>query len=214
MKRLLWLVLIVTGPAVAAQPSTWSIGPHLLISFPQSEFANNTSKVGEGLGGKFMYRVPGASALNIRADLSYFSYGESRDMSTNVGLMTTRYESFQLTAGPQFQATLGRVTPYVAPMGGIYIYRTVVSFPEYYYYTGYPASETTESTTKLGWSLNLGVLVDIGLGPQIDIGFKYQRIPGAVGDTVEPEGEGETLVVESDVEDVVITIGVLFFLGD
>jgi hypothetical protein len=214
MKRFLWLVLLVTGPAFAAQPSTWSIGPHLLISLPQSEFANITSKVGEGLGGKFMYRVPGAEALNVRADVSYFSYGESRNMTGNVGLMTTRYESFQLTAGPQFEFSLGRVTPYMAPMAGLYIYRTVVSLPEYAYYTGIPASETTESETKLGWNVNGGLLIDIGLGPQIDIGVKYQRIPGAVENTVDTEDGEEIVVSEGDAEDIVITIGVVFFLDD
>jgi hypothetical protein len=61
---------------------------------------------------------------------------------------------------------------------------------------------------RWGWTINGGVLIDIGLGPHIDIGVKYQKISRAVEQVVEGER------VKSDAEDINVSIGVLFFLSE
>jgi len=203
-------ILILLTDGFAQKDEKWAIGPHLVISFPQSDFAN-LSKTGEGLGGKLLYRFPKKPFFSPRFDFVYLSYGEKRKSETYSSgyfLVTTRNESFQMTVGPQFSHRIGRFTPYVAPMGGLYVYRTIVSIPDLYYYYGYPSAETTSSLTRWGWTINGGILIDIGLGPHIDIGVKYQKIADAVESLVQGER------VKSDAEDINISIGVLFYLSD
>jgi len=203
----------LSGVNARAQDSKWAIGPHLVFSFPQEEFAN-VSRTGEGLGGKLLYRFPGFVSVVPRLDVGFLSYGEKRNeeriQRSGYFIVTTRNESFQVTLGPQFSQRIGRVTPYFAPMGGLYVYRTVVSIPDLYYYYGIPAAETTDSLTRLGWNINGGIMIDIGLGPHIDIGFKYQTIPNAV--ETETEVEGESVRIKSDATDFIVSIGVVFYL--
>ena len=214
MKKITILVFLFSAMICFAQEeegywqSNWALGPHLVISFPQSEFAN-VSKTGEGIGGKLLYRLGNTSFLNPRLDFTYLSYGEQKNSQTfSVGyfLVQTRNESFQLTVGPQFSTKIGRFTPYLAPMGGLYIYRTVVSIPELAYYYGIPAAETTQSLTRLGWNINAGVMFDVGLGPLIDFSLRYQTINGAVKTKV------KDVTIKSDAKDIDISIGVVFFL--
>jgi hypothetical protein len=187
----------------------WAIGPHLVISFPQSDFAN-LSKTGEGIGGKLLYRPENMPFINLRADLAYISYGEKRKSETASSggyfLVTTRNESFQLTAGPQLVFKGNVFIPYCAALLGIYNYSTVVSIPEYYYYYGYPVAETTSSLTRFGWNVNAGVMLDVGLGPLIDLSVKYQKIINAV----KTRQGNETIT--NDADDINISIGVVFFL--
>jgi hypothetical protein len=125
-------ILIFLNNGYTQQDEKWAIGPHLVISFPQSDFAN-LSKTGEGLGGKLLYRFPETPFFSPRFDLVYLSYGEKRKTETySAGyfLVTTRNESFQLTIGPQFSYRMGRFTPYIAPMGGLYrIFITTTAIP-------------------------------------------------------------------------------------
>jgi hypothetical protein len=202
------LLLLILSTCVLAQTSPWAAGAHFIISLPQSDFAN-LSKDGEGIGGKLFYRPGMSRYFALRSDLTYISYGEKRNsMMASMGyfLVQVRNESFQLTVGPQFSLPLGRVTAYVAPMGGIYNYRTVASVPELYYYYGYPASETTTSLTRWGWNVNGGLLIDIGIGPHIDISAKYQNIAKAV------KTEINGVKMEKDATDICICLGVTFFL--
>ncbi|MBD3373512.1 hypothetical protein GF406_00615 [candidate division KSB1 bacterium] len=211
------LILLITLPVIAQEEEgPWAVGPHFAFSIPSSDFAN-VSGTGEGLGGKLLYRLPSNPAIAARADLTYLSYGEKRQDQYLGGdpypyLVTTRNESFQLTIGGNFTKQFGRWSFYLAPMGGLYIYRTVVSVPELYYYYNIPASETTESYTKLGYNINAGFMVDINLGPHLDFSVKYQRIPGALETTVETDGGGQEFTIESDAEDFVVSLGVVFFL--
>ena len=212
MNKLLtfFVILFLTGGVAVAQEGNWAVGPHLMFSLPQGDF-DEVSQHGEGIGGKLLYKM-GESLpfLNWRLDLSYLSYGEKRNSGLSVyDIITTRNESFQLTLGPQVSRRIGRFTAYMAALGGIYNYRTVASLDSYYYsYYSYPYTETTESVTKLGWNVNGGFLLDIGLGPHIDVNVKYQTIPGAVKSTF----DGNT--TESDAEDLAISVGVVFFLNN
>ncbi|MDZ7261307.1 MAG: outer membrane beta-barrel protein [candidate division KSB1 bacterium] len=183
-----------------------AVGPHIVISFPQAQFAN-VSGTGGGLGVKVYYTLKSSQFLSFRGDLDYISYVSEFQTAYVSGYATTvntRYESFQLTLGPQVALETGSFKFYVAPMAGIYNYRTVISIPDYYsYYYGY--AETTSSTTKLGWNLGGGILFDIGLGPWIDIGLKYHTIRKAISQKV-----GDT-TVRGDAQDFSVNIGVVFF---
>jgi hypothetical protein len=204
----IFLLVLILSASLFAQTSPWAAGAHFIISLPQSDFAN-LSKDGEGIGGKLLYRPGMSRYFALRSDLNYISYGEKRNsMQASMGyfLVQVRNESFQLTLGPQLSLPVGRFTAYVAPMGGLYNYRTVASVPELYYYYGYPASNTTTSLTRWGWNVNGGLLIDIGIGPHIDIGAKYQKIAKAV------KTEINGVKMERDATDICICIGVTFFL--
>lgn len=213
MKKIITFLFLFSSIYCFAQEddywqSNWALGPHLVISFPQDEFAN-VSKTGEGIGGKLLYKLENISFLNPRLDFTYLSYGEkknSQPFTSGYFLVQTRNESFQLTLGPQFSTKIGRFTPYIAPMGGLYIYRTVVSIPQLAYYYGIPAAETTESLTRFGWNINAGVMFDVGLGPLIDFSLRYQTINGAVKTKV------NNVTTTRDAKDFNVSIGVVFFL--
>ena len=182
-----------------------AIGPHILISIPQDNFAN-FSDTGEGLGVKFAYTLTSMPILSARVDLEYLSYGiKPAAYYYNVGTISTRNEAFRLVAGPELAVEFGRFRVYGEAMGGIYAYRTVVSVTNYIYYGSY-YPETTMSKTKFGWNAGGGVLVDIGIGPWIDIGAKYHNI----NDIIDAEVDGEPII--SDGQDVSINIGVVFFI--
>jgi len=213
---LLLLIIFLSGSLMARtreRLSNWAIGPHLTISFPQSEFSNY-SKNGEGLGAKVLYRLEALPFLTPRMDFTYLSFGEKR--STIEGayspyyFIQTRNESFQLTVGTQLSQKLGRVTLYVEPMGGLYNFRTVVTIPDdyYYYLYGQPYTETKNSRTKFGWGVNGGIMLDIGLGPHLDLQLNYQTIPDVVK-TIEDDK-----TVTRDAKDFSISFGAVFFLKE
>jgi len=182
-------------------------GPYIVISFPQQDFAN-VSGTGGGLGGKVYYNLPVAPFFSFRADLGYVSYGSDQHSASVAGylvLVQTRNESFRFTVGSQVSFGRSRMKVYLSPMAGIYTYRSVVSIPDYAYFTGYPYAETTSSVTKLGWNMSGGFLLDIGLGPWIDVGVKYHTIDGAVKRKI-----GDT-TVKSDAKDISLNVGVVFF---
>jgi hypothetical protein len=204
VKSSLALVLILTATSFA-QERKWAIGPHLMFSFPQGKFSD-VSDIGEGIGGKILDRIFASNLVNARLDLSYVSYGDKRSSDIFGYLVTTRNESFQLTVGPQLNVSSGLLGFYLAPMGGIFNYRVVTSDEYASYIYGYPVTETQESKTKLGWNISGGVAADIGLGPLIDVGFKYQSINDAV--TVKTEEDS----YKTDAKDFVVTVGVIFYL--
>ena len=197
-------VLVLTATNFA-QDRKWAIGPHLMFSIPQGKF-NDVSNTGEGLGGKVLKRISSLNSISARLDISYLSYGDKRSSDIFGYLVTTRNESFQLTVGPQLNVNSGIIGFYLAPMGGVFNYRIVTSdeFASYYY--GYPVTRTESSRTKLGWNISGGVTADIGLGPLIDVGFKYQSINNAV--TVKTEENS----YKTDAKDFVVTVGVIFNL--
>ena len=79
MKKILILLLFVFTPIMAQEnwESNWAIGPHLVISFPQDDFAN-VSKTGEGLGAKILYKLESMPGFVPRLDFNFVSYGEKK----------------------------------------------------------------------------------------------------------------------------------------
>jgi hypothetical protein len=94
--------------------------------------------------------------------------------------------------------------------------------PDLYYYYGIPASETTESYTKLGWNIGAGTYVDLGIGIHIDIQLKYQNITNGIDseskvpvfDDNGVQIDTRTIKLQGDARDFVIGVGVIFFLKD
>ncbi|MBN1542503.1 outer membrane beta-barrel protein [candidate division KSB1 bacterium] len=199
--------MAVTYSASAADWPDWLGGPHLVFSIPQQDFAN-VSGLGEGFGGKLLYDLTGRDYFHLRADLAYLSYGEGDQSSYGLTTYTTRNESLQLTLGPQLTYSLRAFHFYFAPTAGVFNYRSVQSIYDYYWGVG--GSKTTFSQTKLGWEISGGFHVDIRIGPHLDLGFKYQRIPNAVKS--EFMQEGRTVTIQSDATAFAITLGVLFFI--
>ncbi len=207
-------VFAASGFAQKNWNTNWAIGPHISMSFPQSEFAD-ISRNGEGLGAKVFYRVDALPYFLPRFDVTYLSFGEKRTSIYQYdpySYIETRNESFQFLLGPQFATKLGRFSLYLAPMGGLFTFRTIETIPysyDYYYYDyGQPLSDTKSSLTRWGWALNTGFLFDLGLGPHIDFELKYQKIANAVSHTVEGQK------VKSDATDFGVSVGVVFFIRE
>ena len=211
----IFLLILFFSGSLMARPrerlSNWAIGPHMTISFPQSKFANY-SKNGEGLGAKILYRWEAVPFITPRFDITYLSFGEKRTTIPGsyslYNIISTRNESFQLTAGAQFSQKIGRFTLYAEPMGGVFNFRTIVTIDDdyYYYYYGTPYTETKESRTKLGWGVNGGLMFDLGLGPHLDFQLSYQNIPNVVKTIVEDK------TIYNDAKDFSVSLGVVFFL--
>jgi len=207
--KLKWIVLLCllaaasgyARPRRKARPSRWAIGVHLLLSFPQSDSAH-VAKSGEGLGGKVLFSFPKVPYVALRGDFGYLTFGETRTSFYGYSIAQTRKEAFRGSFGPQFQINKKKLKAYLAPMIGLYNYRTVFSYQDYYYY-GYGYSDTKESNTRYGWNISAGVSVDINLGPWIDVGIQYHNRHSAIvkdGGVVVPKGE------------ISATVGVVFFL--
>jgi hypothetical protein len=143
--------------------------------------------------------------LALRADFNYLSYG-ARPGAVGYYITSERNESYRLFLGPQLTVTSGRFKFYAAGTGGIYNIRSVEAVTDYYGYYGY--TDTKFSKTEIGWSVGGGILIDIGLGPWIDLEVKYHTI----SDFVESEVNG--IKVTNNGNDLGVAIGVLFFLNN
>ena len=202
----LYAIFYIIVSAILFVPSAqaqFAIGPHLSISVPQDEFANVT-KSGEGIGIKFIYELPSLPFFAFRGDLTYISYG-AKPGGYYYTSTSERNESFRLLLGSQLTFTINRYKLYGDLLGGVYNFRLVYS--EVPLWGGYPLTATLGSRTKLGWSIGGGIMIDIGLGPWIDLGVRYHTINNIIA--VEVDGE----TVESDGNDFGVTIGVVFFLN-
>jgi hypothetical protein len=199
----LFLFFQISSPAPAMPTHA---GAHLLIASPLGEM-KDVAKTGMGLGAKFLGTFEMLPWLAIRGDIGYLSYDSKQNMVNVSGYymyQTTRQEGFQLALGPQVTLGQNSFRVYAAPLLGYTYFQTVTSVPEMAYY-GYIASDTQNSYGAFTWALSGGVLFDIGLGPLIDIGIKYDHMTNAV----RKEINGRQ--VKSDGADLTIMLGVVFF---
>lgn len=178
MKNIIYFLSIFLVINSFAKESKWSIGPHLGFSFANGDHVYGET-LGEGLGAKVLYNIERFEFMRLKADLLYLSYGENRshlEGSYYNYIVKTRHESFQLTAGLHFDFGNGKVRSYLAPMAGIYNYRSIATIPEIGYYYGYTPTDTRDVQWKFGNRLEGGLFLDLGLGVLIDVGFVYQKI--------------------------------------
>ena len=202
---LLFIGLLVIGSQVLA--GEMNGGGGVLVSVPMGHFAD-VSKTGVGLGGKILYQFDNTPWLNIRTDLGYLSYESTQKPVIAGGYVysqTTRSEGFHIAVGPQVTYGEGAIRAYAAATAGLYLYQTVISYPELAYYYGYVATETRDSNTCLGGTVGGGIMFDIGLGPLIDIGVRYGYIKNGAVEKIEDRK------IKSNAQELTISIGVIFF---
>jgi len=204
LKRAVTLVLLIMTPVFAGD---FNGGGHALISVPLGSFADVT-KTGVGLGGKILYHFDTKPWLNIRTDIGYLSYESTQKPVIAGGYLVTqtiRSEGFNATIGPQLTYSKELFKAYVGAAAGLYYFQTVISYPEFAYYYGIYAGETRDSNACFGGNAGGGVLFDIGLGPWIDIGVKYDYIRKGAIHKVDNQS------VKKDAQAITFMIGVVFF---
>ena len=210
MKKYLSVVLffgLLLTPVVSGIAGPVDAGLHLIISSPQGDM-KSVSKTGMGLGGKFLYGFDLMPWFALRGDLGYLSY-DSQQRMVNLGgypiYETVRREGFQLALGPQITYSTDILKFYLSPMVGYSYFQTVISLPELAYYYGYYASETKDSYGCFAYTIGGGFMFDIGLGPWIDLGLKFNHLI----DGVRRKEKGRKIV--TDGSDITVTLGVVFY---
>ena len=203
------IVLWAIAPSrVQAQ---WTVGPHVLISFPNSDFAN-VSQTGGGFGIKVARKMTALGGVGLRGDFGYLSYG--RDVTTvptNFGtyLGEIRNNAFRLTFGPEYVFGTRNFKAHVGVLGGFYFFRTDINITDGF--NQFTAASDNEA--DLGWSAGGGLMYDIGLGPWLDVAVEYQSIYNVPSPRVDPANpEGEPIKRDITAHEITLKIGVIFFL--
>lgn len=199
MKRIL-LVLIIGGVAGVAW-AQFAVGPHVVVSVPTGSMSDEL-KSGEGIGVKVFYSVQQLPALAFRGDLDYLSYSSRVVGDFYYYAGSSREEAFRLTVGPQLATSVGRFRLYGAALGGLYLFQDVYAVTDAW---GFVYSET-KTKTKWEWNVGGGAMVDIGLGPWIDVEVRHHRVAKMVSQRT------GNLTTESDGQDISVHVGVVFFL--
>ena len=107
-----------------------SVGIHLQVTEPRGDFGANTNN-GFGIGGYLLGALDKNSILNVRADLSFVSYANSRrriPLGGTGGLiqldLRTSSNIATVVVGPQLLGPTGRFTPYATALGGFSVFWT------------------------------------------------------------------------------------------
>lgn len=107
-----------------------SLGFHLQASEPKGEFARNTD-TGFGVGAYALGALDKNHIVNLRADLSFLSYANSRrriPLAGTGGLiqldLNTSSNIMSFVVGPQLLGPTGVVTPYATALGGFSVFWT------------------------------------------------------------------------------------------
>lgn len=108
----------------------FSLAAHGYVTQPKGDFALNTGN-GFGLGGTALWRMDQDGFINIRADIGVVTYGSNNRriaFPNTAGLvqlnLNTTSSIFSMVAGPQLGGNIGRLSPYVAPLGGFSVFWT------------------------------------------------------------------------------------------
>jgi len=176
-------------------------GVGFAISCPQEEFAN-VSDMGYGVSGKIFASPPTMNFFAIRADFAWISYGSETagniyvpgtDLSVDV---TTSYNSYQFTVGPQLSAPAGPFDFYFSPMVGIYNYSTTESIEET------EISHNKWDITKIGWNVGVGTIVKLytleepgtpGMVFGADFEMKYHTVKNIIPSEIRGERDANDL---------------------
>ncbi|MBN1349334.1 hypothetical protein JXJ21_07990 [candidate division KSB1 bacterium] len=207
MKSITLSILILALACARVFAGELDGGGHVLVSIPLGTFADVT-KTGVGLGGKISYQPESKPWFSIRGDLGYLSYESTQRPVLAGGYFVTetiRSEGFHIGIGPQASLTKGAFKAYVGATAGLYYFQTVISYPELAYYYDYYLTDTRDSHGALGGKIGGGIMIDIGLGPWIDIGMNYGYIKNGALHTVNNRR------IKKDAQEFSISIGVFFF---
>jgi len=208
MKRFFVILIcsfFVSLPAIGF--AQWSVGPHLVISIPQTDFAN-VSEVGGGFGIKGIYDL-GFDWFAVRGDFAFISHGREFqtvfDSGGNAFPADVRNESIRLALGPSLSTGGRDLRLYVTALGGFYLFRTSTNITTIF---GNVLADS-QTDAAVGWSAGGGIQYDIGLGPWVDASIEYLTVYNI---TTEFEVEGETIKEDITANEITLKIGVTWFL--
>ncbi|MEO7520542.1 MAG: hypothetical protein ABIW79_01870 [Gemmatimonas sp.] len=153
-------------------------------SDPRGDFGNNTG-AGWGGGGSVVLRLDPAAIANLRADLSFLTYGNSRrriPLAGTGGLvkldLRTSNNIASFVMGPQLLGPTGPIMPYVSALGGFSVFWTQSSV-EGTSNDNEPFASTTNSSDAVlayGGAAGLYIRVANGARPvRIELGARVLR---------------------------------------
>lgn len=181
----------------------WSVGPHVIISVPNSDFAN-VSGVGGGFGVKGVRQMGGVFA--VRGDFAFISHGRELASLNFGGFITPaeiKNESYRMTLGPELSTGGRHLRVHAEVAGGFYIFRTSLT-------DSFGRQFDSNTDGAWGWNAGAGVQYDIGLGPWLDVSLEYQSIYNIT--TELEDDQGQTAKQDIDANEFTIKAGVIFFL--
>jgi hypothetical protein len=156
--------------------------------------------------------------VRLRGDLALLFFGEDEhpgEIYGFEGYIVTRHESFRILGGFEFTTPPGRsMRAYVAPMAGLYIFRSVDRFPYTY------ISETESSDTEFGWLLDAGMTFTFARrkhrpqGMELDFGISYGTVRNAVkSEIVLTDSQGQETgrkTVETHAKEIIFHVGIIW----
>ncbi|MCA0377212.1 MAG: hypothetical protein LCH84_16335 [Gemmatimonadetes bacterium] len=181
---LLFPLLTVSAAAQQRDAARLSFGVHLQGSDPRGEFAKNTD-AGFGIGGYALGGLDRHGILNVRADLSFLNYANSRrriPLTGTGGLiqldLNTSSNIMSFVAGPQLLGPTGFFTPYATALGGFSVFWTQ-STVEGSSNNNEPFASTTNSSDAVwayGGAAGAYVRLHNGRHPvRLDLGARFLR---------------------------------------
>ncbi|MFQ5751044.1 MAG: hypothetical protein ACE5HI_03530 [bacterium] len=207
----LLLGFIISPGMLQAQ---WAVGPHIVVSFPSSDFAN-VSGTGGGFGIKVIRQVNTLGGIALRGDFAFLTYEKGfdtvRDAFNREFLAEIRNEAFRLTFGPNYTVGSRNFKVHFGAMGGFYFFRTNINVSTSFGFF----QDSRDNEVALGWNVGGGFQYDIGLGPWLDVALRYQSIynvPTTVT-TQDTGGQVDTRKVDITAHELTLKIGLIFFLG-
>lgn len=213
MRRLIVLVCTIVFFYFPNQgEAQWSAAPQVVISIPNSDFAN-VSGTGGGFGIKAVRDFSRRGGFGLRGDFAFLSHGKDfTQVNTLSGsfIAEIRFQSFRLTFGPQYSFGSRSFRVYGGVLGGFYIFRTNTNIN-----TSLGFFQDSTGDAALGWNLGGGVQYDIGLGPWLDFSFEYQTIYNITTEFQVRDSQGNVVGTEKQditANEFTIKVGIIFFL--
>jgi hypothetical protein len=203
------IFVLIPTPSFGLQ-SRYDIGAAFLIDLPQQDFANISGN-GGGLGIKFL-RPVGSSFFRLRGDFEILFFGEDDHVVEIEGQpfgVITRHESIRLLSG--FELTTPPSRPfrlYVAPMLGLYLFRSVDRVTIYHH--------RSSTDAEFGWKVDAGFTLTRfkrrhrpeGLG--IDFGVSYGTVENVVPTTAETDESATSFT--TDANELIIHAGLIWHI--
>jgi hypothetical protein len=180
-------LLSIPAAAVARQfddhePTRWTVSGGVIIAQPVGEFADNIG-AGFGAAGQALYRLDRQGIVSLRADIGFVNYGNERRrvcFSETVGCrvlldLTTTNNIFVAGFGPQLEAPLGPIRPFINGGVGLAYFSTRSSVSGTNRDDDF-ASTTNHDDLTLAWQAGTGFNVPITRGRtplQLHFGVRY-----------------------------------------
>lgn len=179
------LVPVLAAGAQRDSPSgRGSFGVHFQVSEPKGDFARNTNN-GWGLGAYALGSLDPNSIANLRGDISFVNYANSRrriPMSGTGGLiqldLKTSSNIFTFVAGPQLLGPTGTFSPYATALAGFSVFSTQSTIEGSDYEDEPFASTTNASDVAFAYGGAVGAYLRVSNGTypaRIDFGARFLR---------------------------------------